>query len=59
MKQIRHPDTGQILQEYDDPDPLLDAIQELLNDRLIEFRGKYRKGKPVYHRTSVSLHGLD
>jgi hypothetical protein len=36
MKQIRHPDTGQILQEYDEPDPLRDAIQELLNDRLID-----------------------
>jgi hypothetical protein len=47
MKQILHPDTGQILEEYDDSDPLRDAIQELLNNRLIELRGKYRKGKPV------------
>ena len=47
MKQIRRPDTGQILQEYDDPDPLRDAIQELLNDRLIEFHSKYRNGSLV------------
>jgi hypothetical protein len=59
MKRIRHPDTGQILEEYDEPDPLRDVIQELLNDRLIEFRGEYRNGRPVYHSTSVSIHGLD
>jgi hypothetical protein len=53
MKQIRHPDTGQTLEEYDEPDPLRDAIQDLLNDRLIEFRGEYRKARPVYHRTRV------
>jgi len=41
------PDTGQILQEYDDPNPLRDAIQELLNDRLIEFHSKYRNGSLV------------
>ena len=59
MKRIRHPDTGQIIEEYDEPDPLRDLIQELLNDRLIEFRSEYRNGKPVYHGTSVSIHGLN
>jgi hypothetical protein len=59
MKQIRHPDTGQILEEYDEPNPIRDAVQDLLNYRLIEFRGEYRNGKPVYHATSVSIHGLN
>jgi len=58
MKQVRDPDTGQVLEEYDDYDQFFEAIQEALNRRIIEFTGQYRDGKPLYRHTSVGRHGL-
>ena len=58
MKQVRDPDTGQVLEEYDDCDQFFEAIQEALNRRIIEFTGQYRDGKPLYRHTSVGRHGL-
>jgi hypothetical protein len=59
MKQVRDPDTGQVLEEYDDYDQFFEAIQEALNRQIIEFTGQYRDGKPLYRRTSVGRHGLN
>ena len=59
MKQTDTPN-GQILEEFDGPDAVRDAVQDLLNDRLIEFRGTYRDGSPIYYCcTSVSIHELN
>jgi hypothetical protein len=60
MIQIRHPDTEEILEEYDEADkPLAELIQEALNRRLLEYIGRAPNGKALYERTATGLHGAN
>jgi hypothetical protein len=56
MNQIRHPDTGEILEEYDDK-AFAELMQECLNRRMLEYIGRDPNGKAVYRRTTTGMHG--
>jgi hypothetical protein len=60
MRQIRDPSTGHIIEEYPLDDWFGECMQEALDRRLLEFTGKRDpKGRAIYHRTTVRLHGLN
>jgi hypothetical protein len=57
MRQIRDPNTGQVLEEYPLDDQFGEVLQEALDRRLLEYTGcnDPTSGRPIYQRTTVKL----
>jgi hypothetical protein len=50
MRDIRDPDTGEVIETATYDDALAECLQEALRRRLLVFTGQYRDGKAIYMR---------
>jgi hypothetical protein len=57
MKQVRDPDTEEVLEECFDG--LAEAFQALLDQRIIEYLGRNPNGRPFYRRAAVDHGSID